>query len=242
MLKQETIERAERDKREGQSPTTQAGEFVREEMHHIREGKHGAQSTKQAIAIGLSRARQAGPGPPKQFLGVGRLARHKRSLLLVCETVRKGHRLLRNQFNHKGTKNTKEKHKKTLSWLLCDLCALAATIWGSLVKVPNGDRAVVEIAKLRDYCLNPDHLRGGHKARVFAAALELTADDAAHLQARLLEAIRTEEAVPTDQDQYGQRYVVDFTMARDTRWAVVRSAWIIRAGEDFPRLTSCYVL
>jgi uncharacterized protein DUF6496 len=60
MPEKETIERARRDKRAGKSPSTQAGEFVREEMHHIREGKHGAASTKQAIAIGLSKARRAG--------------------------------------------------------------------------------------------------------------------------------------------------------------------------------------
>jgi hypothetical protein len=67
MPEKQSIERARRDKREGKSPTTQAGEFVREEMHHIREGKHGARSAKQAIAIGLSKARQAGvdlPPPP----------------------------------------------------------------------------------------------------------------------------------------------------------------------------------
>src|SRR3954469_15600067 len=68
MPERETLERAERDREEGKSPSTQAGEFVREEMHHIREGKHGAASTKQAIAIGLSKARRAGvdmpdPGP-----------------------------------------------------------------------------------------------------------------------------------------------------------------------------------
>lgn len=68
MPEKETIERARRDKREGKSPSTQAGEFVREEIHHIREGKHGARSTKQAIAIGLSKARRAGvdlPPPEK---------------------------------------------------------------------------------------------------------------------------------------------------------------------------------
>jgi hypothetical protein len=68
MPEQESIERAKEDKAEGKSPTTQAGEFVREEMHHIREGKHGARSAKQAIAIGLSKARQAGvdlPPPAK---------------------------------------------------------------------------------------------------------------------------------------------------------------------------------
>ena len=60
MPEKETIERAHEDAREGKSPSTQAGEFVREEMHHIREGKHGAASSKQAIAIGLSKARRAG--------------------------------------------------------------------------------------------------------------------------------------------------------------------------------------
>ena len=68
MPEKETIERAREDEREGKAPTTQAGEFVREEMEHIREGKHGARSTKQAIAIGLSKARRAGVDlpPPKK--------------------------------------------------------------------------------------------------------------------------------------------------------------------------------
>jgi hypothetical protein len=60
MPEQETIERAKKDAEEGKAPSTQAGEFVREEMDHIREGKHGARSAKQAIAIGLSKARRAG--------------------------------------------------------------------------------------------------------------------------------------------------------------------------------------
>jgi hypothetical protein len=67
MPEQETVERAQKAKEEGKAPTTQAGEFVREEIEHIREGKHGARSTKQAIAIGLSKARRAGvklPRPP----------------------------------------------------------------------------------------------------------------------------------------------------------------------------------
>jgi uncharacterized protein DUF6496 len=68
MPEQRTLQRARKAKREGKAPTTQAGEFVREEMEHIREGKHGARSTKQAIAIGLSKARRAGvklPTPKK---------------------------------------------------------------------------------------------------------------------------------------------------------------------------------
>jgi len=68
MPEKKTIERAREDKREGKAPSTQAGEFVREEMEHIRRGKHGARSTKQAIAIGLSKARRSGvklPAPEK---------------------------------------------------------------------------------------------------------------------------------------------------------------------------------
>jgi Family of unknown function (DUF6496) len=60
MPEKTTLKRARRDKRQGKAPSTQAGEFVREEMHHVREGKHGARSTKQAIAIGLSKARRSG--------------------------------------------------------------------------------------------------------------------------------------------------------------------------------------
>jgi hypothetical protein len=68
MPEKETLRRARKDKREGKAATTQAGEFVREEIEHIREGKHGARSAKQAIAIGLSKARRAGvdlPPPEK---------------------------------------------------------------------------------------------------------------------------------------------------------------------------------
>jgi hypothetical protein len=68
MPEKKTIERARRAKRQGKAPTTQAGEFVREEIEHVREGKHGTRSTKQAIAIGLSKARRAGvklPPPPR---------------------------------------------------------------------------------------------------------------------------------------------------------------------------------
>jgi hypothetical protein len=68
MPEKKTIERAQQDAREGEAPTTQAGEFVREEIEHVREGKHGVRSTKQAIAIGLSKARRAGVKlpPPKE--------------------------------------------------------------------------------------------------------------------------------------------------------------------------------
>jgi uncharacterized protein DUF6496 len=69
MPEKKTLERARKDKREGKAPSTQAGEFVREEIEHIREGKHGARSTKQAIAIGLSKARRAGVDLPPPEAG-----------------------------------------------------------------------------------------------------------------------------------------------------------------------------
>jgi Family of unknown function (DUF6496) len=78
MPEKQTLERARRAKREGKSASTQAGEFVREEIHHIREGKHGAHSAKQAIAIGLSKARRAGVKlkPPKKGTSSARV-RHR---------------------------------------------------------------------------------------------------------------------------------------------------------------------
>ena len=79
MPEKRTIERARRAKREGKAPTTQAGEFVREEIEHVREGKHGVRSTKQAIAIGLSKARRAGVKLPPRGKKRATTARRKPS-------------------------------------------------------------------------------------------------------------------------------------------------------------------
>ena len=77
---------------------------------------------------------------------------------------------------------------------------------------------------------------------MFESVLGLTAAHAEELQQRLLAIAQTDEAVLGMQNTYGQRYIVDFEMATTVGTAVVRSAWIIRVGEDVPRLTSCYVL
>src|SRR4051794_22991402 len=110
------------------------------------------------------------------------------------------------------------------------------------MKLPNGDRAVVDIAKLRDYCLDSNHPRGKHKAKVFASALGLTQADAEELRDALLEAANGNDCTPSDQDEYGERFVLDFTMQGPDGSATIRSSSIVRSGEDFPRLTSCYVL
>lgn len=110
------------------------------------------------------------------------------------------------------------------------------------VKLPCAERAEVDIAKLRGYCLNTEHPEGKHKARVFRTALGLGAEDAEELRRALLDAARTTEATPGAHDEYGQRFLVDFTLRRDRREARIRSAWIIRSGEAIVRLTSCYIL
>ena len=101
---------------------------------------------------------------------------------------------------------------------------------------------MVDLAKLRDYCLNPLHPRGRHKARVFASVLGLTTADAQFLRDRLLLIALEGEVIRGEVDQYGERYVLEFDLAVGNRRARVRSAWIIRRGDRSPRLTSCYVL
>jgi hypothetical protein len=110
------------------------------------------------------------------------------------------------------------------------------------MQLPNGDRAIVPIEKLRDYCLNPSHRVGGHKAHVFESVLGLTVAHAEALRQRLLMAARTEEAVLGVHNAYGQRYVVDFGMTTPVGTAVVRSTWIVLVREEVPRLTSCSVV
>ncbi len=111
------------------------------------------------------------------------------------------------------------------------------------MRLPNGDRAMVDIRKLREYCLSTTHRRGRHKARVFEGALGLTARDAEVLRTALLQAARTGDTVKSgEHDSHGRRYILDFPWTWLGRQATIRSAWIIRPNEDFPRLTSCYVL
>lgn len=108
-------------------------------------------------------------------------------------------------------------------------------------KLPNAERALVKLEKLTDYSLNPDHDKGGHKARVFRAALGVTVTDAEWLRDELWRVARDEEATLTKRTVYGEHYVIDARLTRGMLRAVVRSCWIVDVGTDFPRLTSCYV-
>ena len=107
--------------------------------------------------------------------------------------------------------------------------------------LPNGKLAIIDIRKLRDYCLNPDSPRGRNKARVFAEALGITQEDAPKLREKLLEIAETGEAELGELDTYGQRYTINFEMETEVGKAVVRSGWIIFHSETTPRLTTCYV-
>jgi hypothetical protein len=107
MPEQKTIERARRDKREGKAATTQAGEFVREELEHIREGKHGARSPEQAIAIGLSKARRAGVDLPPPEKGTVK-EKTRKSAKRAYQAGRKG----RKQVSRKRSRAVKRALKR----------------------------------------------------------------------------------------------------------------------------------
>src|SRR5437764_7602804 len=109
------------------------------------------------------------------------------------------------------------------------------------MKLPNAAQAVVDIAKLRDYSLNPAHDVGKHKARVFLSALGLTSSDADWLREQLLTAAQTGDAVSGTPSPFGETYVMDAVISHAGQSAIVRTAWIVEYGTDFPRLTSCYV-
>lgn len=109
------------------------------------------------------------------------------------------------------------------------------------MKLPDFEHAVVEVAKLRDYSLNLLHDVGKHKALVFQAALGITIDDAEWLRERLLRAAHEEEAVAAQPSIFGEKYIIDVLITRGEHNAIVRTAWIVEYGTNFPRLTSCYV-
>ena len=112
MPEKKTIERAKEDKREGKSASTQAGEFVKEEIHHIREGKHGAKSTKQAIAIGLSKARRSGVKlPPRR----GQKAETKRRGKVSAKRSRASEKALKRQPRKAASRRSLSRQAKTVA-------------------------------------------------------------------------------------------------------------------------------
>jgi hypothetical protein len=111
----------------------------------------------------------------------------------------------------------------------------------TMPNLPNSQNAIIEIAKLRDYCLNTDHPRGRHKARVFREALDLSVDNAEWLRQNLLEGIQSHTAEQQETDSFGSRWRLDLPLTRQGKFAVVRTVWIIKTGEQFPRFVTCWV-
>jgi hypothetical protein len=101
--------------------------------------------------------------------------------------------------------------------------------------------AVIDPVKIREYCLSPEHPRGKHKARVFQSALGLSQGDCRFLMDAIHTNLVTAEWVADEEDDYGRRYHVDMRIEFSGRSAVIRTLWIVRSGEKFPRLTSCFV-
>jgi hypothetical protein len=110
------------------------------------------------------------------------------------------------------------------------------------MKLPNPEQAVIPFDKLEGYSLNPNHSEGQHKAIVFQSALGIGLVEAGILRSALQQAAINQEATLTTQTLYGQKYRIDFEMTYNDRQAMIRSVWIVRQNEDFPRLVTCYIL
>jgi hypothetical protein len=100
---------------------------------------------------------------------------------------------------------------------------------------------LIDILKIRDYCRNPAHPEGRHKARVFKAALNIRQGDAAWLDATICDAILDAAVVHLEQTAHGWRYDVDIEIRRDSHVAIMRTGWIARAEDGIPRLTTCFL-
>ncbi len=110
------------------------------------------------------------------------------------------------------------------------------------MELPNGERAFIDRQKLIAYSLDPEHDEGRHKAHLFESLLGITLQNADLLLTAVEQAATTDQAALGKLDKYGQRYVIDFDFAGPDGTATIRSAWIVRHGEDFPRLVTCFIL
>jgi len=110
------------------------------------------------------------------------------------------------------------------------------------MKLPNGQRCDLG-TKLEDYSLNPVHREGRHKARVFDSVLGITLANAEVLRAAIRSAaVSSDEAEPRGDNGFGEVYNLRFFMSSGSASATILTAWIVRRNEDFPRLTTCYIL
>ncbi|GBD88540.1 hypothetical protein BMS3Abin03_02476 [bacterium BMS3Abin03] len=106
----------------------------------------------------------------------------------------------------------------------------------------NANKAIIDIRKLRDYCLSKSHPRGKHKANVFEKVINLEAKDANKLKVLLYKAVNNSDAKFLTKDNFGSRYQIDFQIENNNKIATIRSLWIVRNEDGIPRLITCYVL
>jgi hemerythrin-like domain-containing protein len=111
-----------------------------------------------------------------------------------------------------------------------------------MARIPKGDRAVVDMLKLTGYVLNSEHRTGRHKARVFAAALGLTANDADVLAAALRRAAEFDDAALEREDHYGVHYSIESDILFNGIRRRIRSLWTVRSGEECPRFVTAFVM
>jgi hypothetical protein len=111
-----------------------------------------------------------------------------------------------------------------------------------MARLAHSDRALLDLGKLENYCLNPAHPRGRHKARMFYTVLGIQPGHATWLRAAILNGLNESDAVKLGDDQFGARWRVDMMIARQDRRAVVRTVWIVRSGEAVPRFVTCWLL
>ncbi|HMO85678.1 MAG TPA: hypothetical protein PKC18_12255 [Lacipirellulaceae bacterium] len=110
------------------------------------------------------------------------------------------------------------------------------------MKLPNGEQAVIDPRKLFGYSLDPEHDEGQHKAHLFESLLGVNRANAQLLLEAVEQAAVSGDALLGKLDQYGQRYAVDLPFTGPNGTATIRTAWIIRNGEEFPRLVTCFIL
>lgn len=108
------------------------------------------------------------------------------------------------------------------------------------MKLPNGEFAIIPMEKLIDYCLNPNHSSGKHKARVFASALAITVENADDLQNLIAKSAIEGEVVQQDNTEFGQLYKVDWAIS-DRESIILRTLWEITADQPNPRLVSAFI-
>lgn len=116
------------------------------------------------------------------------------------------------------------------------------TIFFGIMLLPNPEKCIIDESKIYDYCLSHDHPRGKHKAKVFEKTIGFTQNDGSLLIQLIKSAVLDHEALKNNEDEFGTRFSVDFGYSNDLGSVLIRTAWIVKTGENIARLVSCYIV